>query len=67
MEFSGTLLVEMDVNLEGKTENIHLIRGIGHGLDEQALLAAASYRFDPATVNGKPVVTRMHLELTFRF
>ncbi len=55
------LRIEGDVTLEvrftstGEVDVLRVVNGLGHGLDEQARLAAQKIRFKPATRDGKPV------------
>ncbi len=51
----GTVVVELVVDPSGSTRDWKVIRPLGLGLDEQAVKAVASWRFKPATRNGKPV------------
>jgi TonB family protein len=46
-------------------ERIHLVRSIGHGLDEQALLAIKQYRFKPSLKDGVPVPVQITIESNF--
>jgi len=38
----------------------------GLGLDEKAVEAVRSWRFDPATKDGKPVAVQIDVEVAFR-
>ena len=38
---------------KGKPQNVHVLRGVGMGLDEKAVEAVKQYRFRPAMENGK--------------
>ena len=55
------LKIEGDVTLEvrflasGQVEVLRVVAGLGHGLDQQAKLAAERIRFKPATKDGRPV------------
>jgi TonB family protein len=56
----------MIVNEKGLPTDIGLVKSVGYGLDESALLAAGEYRFEPATLNGKPIAVRVTVEVNFR-
>ena len=64
--------VEGDVVLEvlfpgsGNLRVLRLIRGLGFGLDQNALDAAAKVRFRPAFENGHPVDTVAMLRISFQ-
>ena len=51
----GDVTLEVRFTAEGQVEVLRVIRGLGHGLDEQARLAAGRIRFKPATRDGKAV------------
>jgi protein TonB len=63
---AGNVLVYLEVNAEGRPQNIRVLRGIGLGLDEKAIEAVKQYRFKPAMENGKPVTVAMHVEVNFQ-
>jgi len=54
------------VTTEGKATNIEVVKGLGLGLDEKAVEALRKWRFKPATFHGKPVATKIPVEVTFR-
>ena len=51
----GDVTLEVRFTAGGEVEVLRVVSGLGHGLDEQARLAAAKIRFKPATRDGKPV------------
>ncbi len=51
----GDVILEVRFTADGQVEVLRVVNGLGHGLDEQARLAAARIRFKPATRDGKPV------------
>jgi protein TonB len=63
---AGNVLVNLWVDEKGNTTHVHVIRGMGMGLDEKALAAVKLYRFRPAMENGKPVTVEMNVEVTFQ-
>jgi TonB family protein len=65
-KFSGTVIVGLVVDTNGVPQRVRVVRGIGHGLDEEALAAVRQYRFKPAMENGKPVPVRVNVEVNFR-
>lgn len=50
---------------DGRVTNIRVIRGLPHGLTENAISAAQKIKFRPAFKDGKPVSVRGNLEFTF--
>lgn len=50
---------------DGTVSDIKVVRGLGYGLDEEAIKAAALIKFVPGTKDGTPVNIRARLEFTF--
>jgi protein TonB len=64
-KFMGVVLVGLIVDQRGLPQSVHIIRGVGMGLDEKAVEAVQHYRFKPGTENGKPVATYLNVEVNF--
>ena len=64
-KFMGVVTGEPHRGHEGPPQNVHVIRGVGMGLDEKAMEAVKQYRFKPATENGKPVAVYLNVEVNF--
>jgi TonB family protein len=63
----GTVRLKAVIGIDGKATDIEVVKGIGRGLDEQAVNAVRSWRFAPALgPNGNPVATIVPIEITFR-
>jgi periplasmic protein TonB len=56
----------MVVGLDGRAHNIRVQRSLGMGLDQKAIDAVNRWRFEPATLNGKPVAVEIAVEVNFR-
>jgi len=63
--FETVSLVEMTVDEAGMPQDICIRKQAGYGLDKQAFVAAAKWRFQPAILNGKPVAIRLGVEMKF--
>ena len=61
----GTTVLRIVVNEKGLPEILQIVRGLEEGLDIQALVAVASWRFDPALRDGKPVPVLINVSVTF--
>jgi len=61
----GTVRLRLTVDENGKPMNIVVVRGIGYGLDEQAVRAVEQWRFEPATKDGVPVKFEISAEINF--
>lgn len=61
----GTIILQVVFHETGQITNVIVIRGLPHGLSDQAINAAHSVRFIPAMKDGRPVSVRGTLEYTF--
>jgi TonB family protein len=62
----GTSVLWMIIGTDGRAHNIKVARGLGHGLDENAIEAVKLWRFEPAISQGNTVAVQINLEVTFR-
>ena len=65
-KMAGNVLVNLWVDQNGKPSHVHVLRGVGMGLDEKAMEAVRQYRFKPALENGKPVLVELNVEVNFQ-
>ena len=63
---AGNVLVYLQVDANGHPTHVHVLRGIGLGLDEKAVEAVRLYKFKPAMENGHPVPVEMNVEVNFQ-
>jgi protein TonB len=63
--YQGTCIIGLVVEADGSTSHVTLISGLGKGLDEKAVDTVKSWKFKPATKNGKPVATQIAVEVDF--
>jgi len=63
---SGTVLVNLIVDGQGSPQNVHILRGLGDGLDEKAVEAVKQYKFKPAMLDGRPVPVKLNVEVNFK-
>ena len=63
----GAVLVECVVQPSGVCARLRVLRSLDSrlGLDQQALQAAAAWRFSPGTRQGKPVAVLVTIQLGF--
>jgi TonB family protein len=62
----GAVLLSVVVGTDGMAHDINVVKGIGSGLDEKAVIAIQSWHFQPATKDGEPVKCRAQIEVNFR-
>ncbi len=66
-KIEGSVLLRFIVDLNGRARDIRVIRGLGFGLDENAMRAVSEWRFRPAIKDGVPVEYTAMAEVSFRF
>jgi len=62
----GIIVVALIVDTKGLPQNVHVLRGIGMGMDERAVKAVKQYRFAPFMQDGKPVAQSTSVVLKVR-
>jgi TonB family protein len=65
-KYSGSVLLSVVVNTDGRPDNIRVMRSLGMGLDEKAIEAVKLWRFRPGVSHGIPVRVRAQIEVSFR-
>jgi len=65
-KYSGTVLIQLIVDPDGKARNIKVVRSLGLGLDEKAMEAVAKWKFKPGMKNGSAVPVIATIEVNFR-
>jgi periplasmic protein TonB len=65
-KFMGVVTVNLIVDAQGRPENVHVLRGVGMGLDQKAVDAVKQYRFKPAMEAGKPVPVQLNVQVDFQ-
>ena len=61
----GLVTVGVHIGADGRIGDVHIVHGLGFGLDQNALVAVRQWRFRPGTRNGEPVA--MDAEVTIEF
>jgi TonB family protein len=61
----GKVLLYVQIDPLGHTKNIRVARGLGMGLDENAIEAVSKWRFRPAYKDGRPVTIEAQIEVEF--
>jgi TonB family protein len=62
----GVVTVQAEFDMNGSFKVLHVVKSLGHGLDENALAALKKWRFTPAYRDGKvvSVVTQIDVHFT---
>ena len=62
----GEVLLQVVFASNGCVQVLRVVRGLGHGLDEEAVRAAEGIRFSPAQREGQAVDTRATVHIIFQ-
>ena len=62
----GVVIVQAIIDKEGNVTNVKVLKGLSMGLDDEAVKAIKKWKFQPATLNGKPVDVYYNLTVNFR-
>jgi TonB family protein len=65
LQLQGEVLLEVTFEASGKLQVNRIVRGLGHGLDEAAVVATNNMRFKPAQRKGSPVDFTAVVHVTF--
>jgi TonB family protein len=65
-KYQGDVTLAGTVDPHGELTDLCVVQALGAGLDEKAIGEARRWRFEPATLEGKPVAFRISVEVTFR-
>ena len=65
-KYQGTVVLAVEIDPNGVAQNIRIVKGLGFGLDENAVTAVQQWRFQPATKDGAPVTVQASIEVNFR-
>jgi len=65
--FQGTVVINVRIGVDGRAEDVTIVRGVPCGLNRQAIDAVRQWRFRPATgPDGLPAEVMAPVEVTFR-
>jgi TonB family protein len=65
-QYQGAAVLSVDIGVDGVAHNIRITRGLGFGLDENAVTAVQQWRFQPAIKDGAPLTVQATIEVNFR-
>jgi TonB family protein len=66
LHIQGEVLVEVVLEASGRLRVLRVVRGLGHGLDDEALREAEQIRFKPALRDGQPADSTVVLHFVFQ-
>jgi TonB family protein len=65
-KYSSVVHIAGTVDLQGAFTDLCVSEAAGEGLDEKAMEAVRTWKFEPATLRGEPVAVRINVEVSFR-
>jgi TonB family protein len=66
LHIEGEVLLEVVFEASGRLRVVRVVRGLGHGLDENAQRAAEQIRFKPAMKEGQPADSTATVHILFQ-
>ncbi len=66
MRIEGEVLLEVVLEASGSLKVVRVVRGLGHGLDDNAVKAAEQIHFKPAMRDGQPADSTVVLHVIFQ-
>jgi len=64
-KISGSVRLALTVTTDGLARDVKVTLGLEKSLDQQAVKAVSTWKFEPATLDGKPVPVYVEVEVTF--
>jgi TonB family protein len=64
-KIQGDVVLQVIFRATGQVEVLRVLQGLGHGLDENAQVAAQEIKFTPAKENGQPVDFPANVRINF--
>jgi TonB family protein len=61
----GPVVLALILGEDGRVASLEVVRGLPFGLSEAAAEAVARWRYEPATLGGRPVKVRMTVTVNF--
>jgi TonB family protein len=61
----GFVTVQATIDSRGGVHVLRVVRGLGFGLDQNALVALRQWRFQAGTQNGRPIETTVEIDIEF--
>jgi len=61
----GTVTLALTVGADGRAHDIIVLKPLGHGLDEKAVEAVQSWKWEPALDEGQPIESKMNVDVSF--
>lgn len=66
LKCAGDVMLRLKVDAGGKPYDIAVVKPLGLGLDEKAMLSVAQWTFEPARRGGSPIPVELNIQVAFR-
>jgi TonB family protein len=64
-KYQGEVTLLATIGADGRPRDLLVVRSLGMGLDEKALEAVRTWRFEPGKKDGRPVAVQMNIIVSF--
>lgn len=64
-KFQGTCVLSLIVGTDGNTRDVKVVTSLGRELDDKAIAAISTWKFEPATKDGVPVANQIEVSVEF--
>jgi TonB family protein len=64
-KYQGDVILWVVIGPDGRVHDVKVARTLGLGLDEKAVEAVKTWRFEPAKKDGVPVAVQLNIDVTF--
>jgi periplasmic protein TonB len=65
-KYQGSVVLWTVIGPDGRVRDVRVARSLGMGLDEKAMAAVRTWKFEPAMKDGRPVAVQVNVEVNFR-
>lgn len=65
-KIEGVVTLSVIIGTDGKAHNVKVVKSLEPSLDANAIEAVKSWKFAPATKDGRPVAVEMRLEIDYK-
>jgi TonB family protein len=65
-KYQGTLVLYLVVDASGVPRDLQIMEPLGLGLDERAIAAVSTWKFEPGQKDGEPVSVAINVQVSFR-
>jgi TonB family protein len=66
-KMDGIVLLQITVATDGSVRNPRVLKGLGYGLDEEAVKSVLQWRYKPARKNGQPIDSQVTISFGFTY